>query len=209
MENHEAVSRETLDRVFSDRLDLAEEFAQLLATDGLERGLLGPREVPRLWERHILNCAVAGEFIAADADVLDIGSGAGLPGIPLAISRPDLFVTLVEPMERRSAFLSECVARLSLNNVAVLRCRGEDVEPQGKADVVTCRAVATIDKLVDWCLELARPDGYLLAIKGASAPAELEKHRKAIRHAGGDRPEVLQCGEFLSTPTTVMRIRRR
>ena len=208
-DDRDAVSRETLTRVFGSGLKYADEYARLLAVEGTERGLIGPRETPRLWERHLLNCAVVGELIPDGADVLDVGSGAGLPGIPLAIARPDLLVTLVEPMERRTAFLTEATARLGLENIEVLRARAEDVNPRGKADVVTCRAVAPIGKLAAWCLPLLRPGGELLAIKGASAEVELAKHRKAVLRQGGDRPQVLRCGEFLDTPSTVIRVNRR
>ena len=205
------VSRETAADVFGDRLPVAMRYAELLATDGVLRGLIGPREVPRLWERHLLNCAVVAELMAADADALDIGSGAGLPGIPLAIARPDLFVTLVEPMERRTVFLDAAVARLGLSNVAVLRARAENVEPRGKADVVTCRAVAAIDRLAEWGLPLLRSGGELLAIKGASASAELAKHpRLGSRRCQAGPAEVVSCGVgLLDTPTTVIRVPRR
>lgn len=208
-DDRERVSRETLDRVFGRGLKYADEYARMLAVDGTQRGLIGPRETPRLWERHLLNCAVVAELVPDGADVLDVGSGAGLPGIPLAIARPDLLVTLVEPMERRTAFLSEVVTRLGIDNIEVLRARAEDVNPRGKADVVTCRAVAPIGKLAGWCLPLLRPGGQLLAIKGSSAEAELAKHRKAVLRQGGDRPHVLRCGEFLDTPSTVIRVDRR
>ena len=208
-DDRERVSRETLDRVFGRGLKYADEYAHMLAVDGTQRGLIGPRETPRLWERHLLNCAVVAELVPDGADVLDVGSGAGLPGIPLAIARPDLLVTLVEPMERRTAFLSEVVTRLGIDNIEVLRARAEDVNPRGKADVVTCRAVAPIGKLAGWCLPLLRPGGQLLAIKGSSAEAELAKHRKAVLRQGGDRPHVLRCGEFLDTPSTVIRVDRR
>lgn len=208
-DDRERVSRETLDRVFGRGLKYADEYARMLAVDGTQRGLIGPRETPRLWERHLLNCAVVAELVPDGADVLDVGSGAGLPGIPLAIARPDLLVTLVEPMERRTAFLSEVVTRLGIDNIEVLRARAEDVNPRGKADVVTCRAVAPIGKLAGWCLPLLRPGGQLLAIKGSSAETELAKHRKAVLRQGGDRPHVLRCGEFLDTPSTVIRVDRR
>lgn len=208
-DDRERVSRETLDRVFGRGLKYADEYARMLAVDGTQRGLIGPRETPRLWERHLLNCAVVAELVPDGADVLDVGSGAGLPGIPLAIARPDLLVTLVEPMERRTTFLSEVVTRLGIDNIEVLRARAEDVNPRGKADVVTCRAVAPIGKLAGWCLPLLRPGGQLLAIKGSSAEAELAKHRKAVLRQGGDRPHVLRCGEFLDTPSTVIRVDRR
>ena len=196
-------------RVFGDNHPIAETYAELLADDGVVRGLIGPREVGRLWERHLLNCAVISELVDRDADVLDIGSGAGLPGIPLAIARPDLWVTLVEPMERRVNFLTEAVDALRLPNVEVLRARAESVSPKGKADVVTSRAVAPLRKLADWCLPLARPGGEVLAIKGASARDEVTRYLGENRRHAQHKPEVLQCGAgMLPTPTTVIRLMR-
>lgn len=208
------VSRETAaveqaTAVFSARLPVAREYARLLASDGVTRGLIGPREVPRLWERHLLNCAVVSELIEPDADVLDIGSGAGLPGLALAIARPDLYVTLVEPMSRRTGFLTEAIEALELDNVEVLRARAEEVEPRGKADVVTSRAVAPLGKLVGWCLPLTRPGGSVLAIKGASAAGELTKYGSRLRKLGAIDADVLRCGtELLDTPTTVVSLKR-
>ncbi|GAB3995233.1 hypothetical protein GCM10029992_11950 [Glycomyces albus] len=162
-EDEEAnVSRETLASVFGDdeeRIRQAEDFVGLLRTAGIERGLIGPREVPRLWGRHVLNSAVIGELIGPDADVIDVGSGAGLPGIPLAVARPDLWVTLVEPMQRRVTFLEEVVDALGIANVEVLRARAEEVDPKGKSDVVVSRAVAPLGKLAQWCLPLAKVGG--------------------------------------------------
>ena len=203
------VSRETAERVFGSALPVAEHYAALLAGDGVVRGLIGPREVPRLWERHLLNCAVLAELIPDDADVLDIGSGAGLPGIPLAIVRPDVWVTLVEPMERRTTFLRETVKELGLDNVEVLQARAEGVSPKGKADVVTSRAVAPLGKLTNWCLPLVRRGGEMLAIKGASAPAEIEKFLAEKPGRAKLRPEVVECGAgLLETPTTVIRLQK-
>lgn len=201
------VSRGTARQVFGEALPIAEKYAALLAGDGVVRGLIGPREVPRLWERHLLNCAVLAELVPNDADVLDIGSGAGLPGIPLAIARPDLWVTLVEPMERRTTFLEEAVEQLGLTNVEVLQARAEGVSPKGKADIVTSRAVAPLGKLANWCLPLVRRGGEMLAIKGASAPAEIEKFLAEKPSRAKNRPEVVECGrDLLETPTTVIRL---
>src|SRR4051794_3351160 len=142
--------------VFGDHLPLAEHYAQLLATDGVVRGLIGPREAPRLWDRHLLNCAVLSELIDTDAYVVDVGSGAGLPGIVLAIARPDLLVTLVEPLARRCDFLVEAVEALALEErVEVVRARAEEYTGP-LADIVTARAVAPLDRLAGWCLPLAR-----------------------------------------------------
>jgi len=162
--------------VFGPAVDAAAEYAQLLATEGTVRGLIGPREVPRLWERHLLNSAAIASLVPVGARVVDVGSGAGLPGIPLALARPDLTVTLLEPLARRVAFLTECVHRLGLERVTVVRGRAEEgpIRRQlGGADVVTARAVAPLDKLAGWCLPLLRPGGLLLAMKGSTAAAEL------------------------------------
>ena len=162
--------------VFGPAVDAAVEYARLLATEGTVRGLIGPREVTRLWERHLLNSAAIESLVPVGARVVDVGSGAGLPGIPLALVRPDLTVTLLEPLARRVAFLTECVRWLGLERVTVVRGRAEEgpIRRQlGGADVVTARAVAPLDKLAGWCLPLLRPGGLLLAMKGSTAAAEL------------------------------------
>ena len=162
--------------VFGPAVDAAAEYARLLATEGTVRGMIGPREVPRLWERHLLNSAAIASLVSVGARVVDVGSGAGLPGIPLALARPDLTVTLLEPLARRVAFLTGCVRRLGLERVTVVRGRAEEgpIRRQlGGADVVTARAVAPLDKLAGWCLPLLRPGGLLLAMKGSTAAAEL------------------------------------
>jgi 16S rRNA (guanine527-N7)-methyltransferase len=202
--------------IFGDRLPLAQAYADLLATDGVIRGLIGPRETPRLWDRHILNCAVVAELIPIGASVLDVGSGAGLPGIVLAVARPDLTVTLVEPLARRTAFLTEAVTALDLTGtVTVLRARAEECVggPQAgilsPADIVTARAVAPLDRLAAWCLPLAALGGRLLALKGAAAADEVTQHRDAIARLGGAAPVVRQCGQnLLDPPTTVVDIVR-
>ncbi len=199
--------REAAERVFGERLPLAIGFYESLATDGVERGLIGPREVPRLWERHILNCAVLGELIDAEAKVVDIGSGAGLPGIPLAIARPDLTVLLVEPLLRRTRYLGEINERLELGAV-VIRGRAEQsgvVKEAGGADYVTSRAVAPLERLVPWSLPLVRKGGRMLAIKGSSAQDEIDRSRRELEKAGAGDLKLLTCGEGLLTmPTTVV-----
>jgi 16S rRNA (guanine527-N7)-methyltransferase len=162
--------------VFGAAVDAAVEYARLLATEGTVRGLIGPREVPRLWDRHLLNSAAIASLVPDGARVVDVGSGAGLPGIPLALARSDLTVTLLEPLARRVAFLTECVERLGLERVTVRRGRAEEgpiLRDLGGADVVTARAVAPLDKLAGWCLPLLRPGGRLLAMKGSTAADEL------------------------------------
>lgn len=193
---------------FGERLDLAVGYARLLAGPGVERGLIGPREVDRLWDRHILNCAAVGELIGPGARVVDIGSGAGLPGLPLAIARPDLAVTLVEPMLRRCNFLTEAVAILGIG-VTVVRGRAEDravlEEFGGSADVVVSRAVADLEKLTRWSLPMLRPGGRMLALKGERAQAEVAEHGTAMRRGGATDIEVLECGaSFVQPPTTVV-----
>ncbi|MEV0896905.1 16S rRNA (guanine(527)-N(7))-methyltransferase RsmG [Actinoplanes sp. NPDC049802] len=194
--------------VFGERLELAAHYTQLLATDGVVRGLIGPREAPRLWERHLLNCGVMSQLIAPGASVVDVGSGAGLPGLVLAIARPDLAVTLVEPLARRTAFLTEAVADLNLGNVTVLRGRAEEViDALPGADVVTARAVAALDKLAGWCLPLAAVGGRLLAMKGSSAADEIAEHAAAITALGGGAPVIHLCGTgLIDPPTTVVEI---
>ncbi|WP_239093134.1 16S rRNA (guanine(527)-N(7))-methyltransferase RsmG [Paractinoplanes abujensis] len=197
-------------QVFGDRLGLAVDYARLLVTDGVVRGLIGPREAPRIWERHLVNCAVVSNMIPIGASVVDVGSGAGLPGIVLAVARPDLRITLVEPLARRTAFLSEAVTALGLEStVTVVRGRAEDVVdgPPAGADVVTARAVAPLDRLAGWCLPLARVGGRLLALKGASAAEEAAEHRAAVAALGGSEPVVRLCGEgLIDPPTTVLEV---
>lgn len=202
------------ERLFGDRLPLAAAFAEFLAGEGVLRGLIGPREAPRLWGRHLLNCAAVAELIPLGASVVDVGSGAGLPGIVLAVARPDLTVVLVEPLARRTAFLAEAVATLGLDGaVTVLRARAEEcvrgplaVTP---ADVVTARAVAPLDRLTGWCLPLTALGGRLLALKGATAAEEIAEHREMIGGLGGATPVVRQCGVgLIDPPTTVVEIVR-
>ena len=198
-------------RVFGDRLPLATAYAELLVTEGVVRGLIGPREAPRVWGRHLINCAVMAEMIPMGSYVVDLGSGAGLPGIVLAVARPDLMITLVEPLARRTAFLSEAVTALGLDaTVTVVRGRAEDLAGEDlAADVVTARAVAPLDRLAGWCLPLAKIGGRLLALKGASAADEVAEHRAAIARLGGSDPVIAVCGEgVIEPPTTVVEIVR-
>lgn len=199
--------------VFGDRTELATEFARLLAEHGVERGLIGPREVDRIWDRHVLNSAVIAELLPQHCRCVDVGSGAGLPGIPLAIARPDVRLTLLEPMARRVAWLNEVVERLELTSVTVLRGRAEEVavrEQLKNSDVVTARAVAPLEKLARWCLPLLRGGGQLVALKGESAAEELERDRDAVRKAGGTGGRVTVVGaDVLDVPTTVVLIDRQ
>jgi len=193
--------------VFGDRLELAERYTRHLATTAVEWGLIGPRELPRLWTRHVLNCAVLGELVPPDVDVVDIGSGAGLPGLALAVARPDLHLTLVEPLERRVAWLDMVVDDLDLD-VTVCRARAEEVAGQVLAPVVTARAVAPLRRLATWGLPLVAPGGELLALKGRSAQEELASSASALRKLGAADWSVLTCGDdVLEVPTTVVRVR--
>lgn len=196
---------DTARRVFGDRLPLAERYAELLATEGTVRGLVGPRETPRLWDRHLLNCAVLGELLPSGSVVADVGSGAGLPGIVLGVARPDLRVVLIESLARRTTFLDEVVDELELTQVSVVRGRAEELVGRlGPVDVVTARAVAPLDRLARWCLPLLPVGGRLLAMKGASATEEVAEHEKEVRRAGGEQPQVLHCGVGLVEPATTV-----
>lgn len=198
--------------VFGDRYAVAERYVAMLADAGVVRGVIGPREVDRLWERHMLNSAVLGELIPHDAQVLDVGSGAGLPGIPLALARPDLTVALVESMVRRVAWLQEVVAALELP-IRVHRGRVEDADVRaelGTWDVVTARAVAPLGRLASWCLPLVAVHGRLLAVKGATATEEVARDSAAVRSAGGEAIDIVQCGTtVVDPPATVVVVRRR
>lgn len=199
---------------FADRTELLQRYAGLLAGPGAVRGLIGPREVPRLWGRHLLNCVALGELLPMGARVVDIGSGAGLPGIAIACARPDLRVDLVESMLRRTDFLTEVVAELGLaDRVRVIRGRAEEkdvVRSVGAARFVTARAVAPLDKLARWAYPLLARDGSLLAMKGESAEAELDEHRALLSRTRWRIHRVVECGSGLVTPLTrVVQLSRR
>ena len=178
----------------SGRLELAERYATLLATEGVVRGLIGPREAPRLWDRHLLNCAVLGEAVPDGARVCDVGSGAGLPGLVLAIARPDVTVTLVEPLLRRTVFLEEAVADLGLASVEVVRGRADVLHGTRRFDVVTSRAVAPLGRLLRWSMPLVDRHGALVAMKGSSAADEVVAARDELAELGCAAPEVLRLG---------------
>jgi 16S rRNA (guanine527-N7)-methyltransferase len=181
--------------LFGDRLGVAQEYVALLATEGIVRGLIGPREAPRLWDRHVVNSALLATRVEAGATVADVGSGAGLPGVVVAIARPDLDVTLVEPLLRRTTFLEEAVERLGLENVAVRRARADALHGAARFDVVTARAVAPLDRLVGWCMPLVAPTGALLAMKGASAVEEVGTARSVLEQLGCAEPTIEVYGE--------------
>lgn len=206
------VDQTVAERLFGDRLPLARRYAEHLVTSGVERGLIGPREAPRIWERHVLNCAVVAELVPDGARLVDVGSGAGLPGIPLALARPDLQVVLVEPLARRVDWLAEVVADLGLD-VRVDRGRVEEAAVRRRwegADVVTARAVAPLHRLAGWALPLLRTGGLLLAVKGASAPEEIARDAVAVRKLGGGDPRIVLCGRDVVDPlTTVVVVERQ
>jgi 16S rRNA (guanine527-N7)-methyltransferase len=190
-----------------EALEQAQAFAELLAGPGVVRGLLGPREVPRIWDRHLLNCAVVAEAVPADASLVDIGSGAGLPGLVLAIVRPDVSVTLLEPLLRRTVFLSECVETLKLGNVEVLRGRAEELAHKRVFDVATARAVAPLDRLLAWALPLLRSGGELLAMKGERAGEEIETARARLKSSGVREVELITVGHGrVEPPATLVRV---
>lgn len=193
--------------VFSHHLALAQRYVDILAREGVTRGLIGPREVPRLWERHLLNCALLGDAIGPGLDVCDIGSGAGLPGVVLALNRPDLRLTLVEPLFRRSTFLEEVIAELGLENVEVVRARAEELHGEREFSVVTSRAVAPLGRLLRWSMPLVRQGGVLVAMKGSSAREELEAARSVLREVGAGEVDVEEYGTgVVDRPTIVVRV---
>ncbi len=197
--------------LFGPRLDIAQRYAEVLASAGVERGLLGPREVDRLCDRHLLNSAAVSELLDPGERIVDIGSGAGLPGLPLAIARPDLEVVLLEPLLRRSDFLREVVAELGLS-VDVVRGRAEEpwVRAQiGEKDAAVSRAVAALDKLTKWSMPLLRTGGRMVAIKGERAPEEVRQHRRVMEATGAVDVRVVTCGaNYLRPPATVVLARR-
>jgi 16S rRNA (guanine527-N7)-methyltransferase len=193
--------------LFGPALPLVRQYGELLAGPGVERGLIGPREVDRLWERHLMNCAAVAELIPEGSHVVDVGSGGGLPGIVLAATRADLRVTLLEPLLRRTVFLDECLDALELENAEVLRGRAEEWAGRMGADVVTARAVAPLERLVGWCLPLLRRGGRMLALKGDTAADELAAVAPSLAKLGAKTWNVVEVGEGLgSAATRVIRI---
>ena len=191
----------------SGRVALAERFTELLATEGVVRGLIGPREAPRLWERHVLNSAVLCEVLPQSASVCDLGTGAGLPGIVVAIARPDLSLTLVEPLLRRTTFLEEVVAELDLTGVTVVRGRAEDLHGRHTYDVVTSRALAPLDRLLTWSMPLVALHGALIAMKGRSVADEIDAAGARLADYGCTEPVVSELGVgLLDPPTRIVRV---
>mgnify|MGYP000550573789 CR=1 FL=1 len=193
--------------IFEDNLETAILYADKLAADSDTLGLLGPRELDKLWSRHILNSAVVAEKLNSGDNVADIGSGAGLPGIPMAIVRPDCRFTLVEPMERRSDWLKEIAKNLGLDNIRVFRARGEDLDPQ--FNVVTARAVASLPKLIRFAAPPLLPSGKILALKGAKAEQEIEEAKKLVKKFKLESFEVVYAGEnSLEQPTKLVEVKK-
>lgn len=191
----------------ASRWPLVERYAELLATAGVQRGLIGPREAPRLWDRHLANCAVLEDLMPRGASVCDVGSGAGLPGVVLALVRPDLQVALLEPLLRRTTFLEEVVADLGLANVEVLRGRAEELHGARTFDVVTSRAVAPLDRLLGWSMPLVAGAGAMVAMKGSSVADEIAAARPMLTKLRCASPTVHRLGSgAVDPPTTAVRV---
>jgi 16S rRNA (guanine527-N7)-methyltransferase len=193
--------------IFGEHLELAVRYADLLVSTGIEHGLLGPREAPKVWERHIVNCAAVESLLPHRTRLIDIGSGAGLPGLALAIARPDLKVTLIEPLARRTRWLDDAVAELGLAQVTVQQARAEEMGALIQAPVVTARAVARLDKLATWAWPLLPEGGRLLALKGQSAHDELTQVGRTLDTLGTGRRLVHEVGaDVLDPPVRVVEL---
>ncbi len=190
--------------IFGENIDRARRYFELLVRDGDLLGLLGPREMPKLWTRHILNSAVVAELVSPATTVADVGSGAGLPGIPMALAQPQAQFTLIEPMERRSDWLKSVVLELQLENVRVLRARAEEVAEV--FDVVTARAVSALPNLLKMCVPLTKHSGEVIALKGSKAADEIADSKKLQKKLSIESFEIVRVGgEFLADPTLVVR----
>jgi 16S rRNA (guanine527-N7)-methyltransferase len=191
--------------IFGSGIEKARGYAKALAEDSDLLGLLGPREMPKLWSRHILNSAVVAELVPSGVTVADVGSGAGLPGIPMAIAQPAAEFVLIEPMERRANWLQAQVDELGLSNVTVLRARAEEVEKH-QFNIVTARAVSALPKLIRMCAPLLKPSGQLLALKGSKAQAEIDDSQNLVKKFKIATFEIVATGkDKLSEPTNVVR----
>ena len=196
---------ESAKEIFGPQIEMARAFAQKLANDSDDLGLLGPRELDKLWSRHILNSAVVAETVNPGDQVADVGSGAGLPGIPMAIAMAEAHFVLIEPMERRFNWMLEVIDELGLKNVDVRRARAEEVLDL-KFDIVTARAVAALDKLLRLTVPLLKPEGSVVALKGSKAAEEIEAAKKLQKKLGIASFEIQICGEkFLAEPTSVVK----
>jgi 16S rRNA (guanine527-N7)-methyltransferase len=204
----DAIAADIARYIYGDRFELISRYVDILRSTGVEWGLLGPREADRIWDRHILNSAALTVLIAAGSTVADVGSGAGLPGIPLALLRPDLGVTLIEPLLRRSNFLTQTVAELGVpGQIEVIRSRSED--HRGTYEVVMARAVAPLDRLIGWCNPLRAPGGVVLALKGASAADEVASARPQLEAAHLDAEVLSVRAHPEADLATVVRIGAR
>jgi 16S rRNA (guanine527-N7)-methyltransferase len=190
--------------IFGENIDRARHYFELLVRDGDLLGLLGPREMPKLWTRHILNSAVVAELVSPGTTVADVGSGAGLPGIPMALAQPQAQFTLIEPMERRSEWLKSTIAELQLENVRVLRARAEEVAEV--FDVVTARAVSALPNLLKMCVPMTKHGGEVIALKGSKAADEISDSKKLQKKLSIESFEIVRVGgDFLTDPTLVVR----
>lgn len=187
-------------QAFGDRISTARAYVRILATDGVLQGLIGPRETDRLWTRHVLNCVGLADLLPARARVVDVGSGAGLPGVVLAIARPDCRIVLLEPLDRRVRFLTDTLERLDLPNCRVVRGRAQEAPADVRgADVVVSRAVAPLSRLAGWSAGLARPGGLILALKGSTAADELRRDRAEVAAAGLRAADVVRLDGLAGT----------
>ena len=196
-------------KYFGNAYPVMEQFSELLASQGVLRGLIGPHEISRLWERHLLNSAAVVQFLPTSGRLIDVGSGAGLPGIVLATMLPEVEVILLDPMERRVDWLDEVVAELGLANVSVRRGRAEELQGELQVEAVTARAVAPMDRLGRMTMPLLTRGGVLVALKGRQAAAEVSKARSALKKMGAGVPEILDAHTIDGVEsTTVVRVVR-